>query len=456
MSDPLLVVLDGVLGEVLASVAAAVRSAGGRALVAGGAVRDALLGLPAKDLDVEVFGLDLAGLERAVAPVVPVLRAGAAFEVLLVRGLPLELALPRRADGAVGVPHDPAGAYTEAVAAAAARRDFTCNALYLDPLTDELLDPHGGVADLAAGRLRHTSERFGEDPLRVLRGMQFVARFALAPAPETVALCRTLSPAGLAPERVFEEWRKLLLRGVAIRRGLDFLEATGWLAQFPELAALAGCPQEPDHHPEGDVWTHTSHCLDFFAGERTGEERDDLVVGLAVLCHDLGKPGTTVRAEGLITAHGHEEAGEAPARSFLGGMTREAGLVDEIVPLVREHLHVVQVARAPSDAAIRRLARRAGRLDRLVRVARADLAGRPPLPFDGFPEGDRLLARARELAVDRAAPVPLVLGRHLLALGLTPGPGMGRLLAALYEQQLDGEVTTLEEGLALARRELRS
>ncbi len=440
---PLLAGLDPALRTALRAIAGAVRAAGGRALVAGGAVRDARFGLAANDLDVEVFGLDLAALELVAGGVAATQRAGAAFEVLLVKGLPLELVLPHREDGGVGVPPDPAGTYAEAIAAAAARRDFTCNALYFDPLSGELLDPHGGCADCAAGRLRHTSARFTEDPLRVLRGMQLIARFELTPAPETVALCRTLSPAGLAPERVFEEWRKLLLHGIAIGRGLDFLAATGWLAHFPELRALADTAAAADESPAGDLLTRTGRSLDAFARERTGDAREDLVVGLAVLCHDLGAPAPA--SDGA--------AGATATRSFLGRMTRETALLDEVVPLVRELPRLLAVAPAPDDAAIRRLARDAGRLDRLLRVARAVLAGRSPRPFAGFPEGDRLLARARELGVDRAPPAPLVRGRDLLALGLSPGPEMGRLLAALYERQLDGEITTLEEGLAHARRE---
>ena len=191
---PLLAGLDPALRTALLAIAGAVRAAGGRALVAGGAVRDARFGLAANDLDVEVFGLDLAALERVAGGVAATQRAGAAFEVLLVKGLPLELVLPHREDGGVGVPPDPAGTYAEAIAAAAARRDFTCNALYFDPLSGELLDPHGGCADCAAGRLRHTSARFTEDPLRVLRGMQLKKLPSVA---ETIDWGRTVLALGM-------------------------------------------------------------------------------------------------------------------------------------------------------------------------------------------------------------------------------------------------------------------
>ena len=221
---------------------------------------------------------------------------------------------------------------------AAARRDFTINAIYRDPLTDEVIDPWGGCADLASRTLRHVSDHFREDPLRVLRGMQFVARFDLTPAPETVAVCRTMTPEGLPRERLFEEWAKLLTKGERISAGLEFLRAVGWTRYYPELNALIGCRQDPEWHPEGDVWNHTLCCLDAFARRRTGE--DDLVVGLAVLCHDFGKPATTRydRRARRLRSLGHDEKGVAPARSFLRRLTNEERLLKEVPPLVRCHM----------------------------------------------------------------------------------------------------------------------
>lgn len=447
---------DPRLSSILTALAEQIRAAGGRALVVGGAVRDALLGLPVRDLDLEVFGLPASRLLEVAARDYPLDLVGEAFGVLKLKGLPIDLSLPRR-ESKAGLGHrafsilsDP----TLSFAAAAARRDFTINAIGFDPLTGERLDPWNGIADLERKVLRHTSPQFCEDPLRVLRGMQFIARFNLAPAPETVALCRTIDIEGLPPERLFEEWRKLLLFGRPISPGLRFLEDCGWLRFFPELAALPGCPQEPDWHPEGDVWVHTLHCLDAFAAARSGDEWEDLVVGLAVLCHDLGKPATTSDADGRIRTLGHDVAGEGPTRTFLARLTRHHDLVEQVVPLVVHHLRPLHYFRdQSSDAAVRRLARSVGRIDRLVRVAAADSAGRPPLPDDGFPAGAWLLERARVLEVTAAVPKPLILGRHLLALdlSLTPGPELGRILAACYEAQLDGRFSTVEDGVAFAR-----
>lgn len=282
--------------------------------------------------------------------------------------------------------------------------------------------------------------------------MQLSARFDLTAAPETVALCQTLSQDHHPRERLWEEWKKLLLQGRTPSLGLRFLDQCGWLRFYPELAALQGCPQDSIWHPEGDVWIHTLHCLDWFATERTGNDQDDLIVGLGVLCHDFGKPATTREDDDRITSRGHEPAGETPTRCFLERLTNQQNMTDEVLPLVLCHLRPRALYEAQaSDSAVRRLARQIKRLDRLVRVARADDAGRPPKPFDGFPAGEWLLNRARQLKVEDQAPVPILMGRHLLELGVQPGPDMGRLLDDCYEAQLDGEFTTVEEGLLYAR-----
>jgi tRNA nucleotidyltransferase (CCA-adding enzyme) len=301
--------------------------------------------------------------------------------------------------------------------------------------------------------LRHTTDKFAEDPLRVLRGMQLAARFELQPAPETVALCRKIDPEGLAPERILGEWTKLIVHGVRPSMGLAFLRECGWVDHFPELSALIGCEQDPEWHPEGDVWIHTLHCMDAFAAERIGDEREDLIVGLAVLCHDFGKPAMTARDENeRVRSKGHDAVGVDLTHRFLQRMTREERLIDAVAPLVAAHLAPVQLFNASSgDAAIRRLAQRVGRIDRLVRVARADQRGRPPLVVDRFDAGEWLMKRARELSVESRAPKPIVMGRHLIELGLEPGLAFGSILEECFTRQIDGEFDTLEAGLACAR-----
>lgn len=439
---------------VLAGVQAAVERAGGRAVLVGGCVRDAVLGRPAVDIDVEVFGVDAELLPALLEGVCPLDRVGQAFGVLKLRGVPIDVALPRR-ESKAGLGHrafdvlsDPSLTFEEA----ASRRDFTINAMGIDLASGRLLDPFGGAADLAAKVLRHTSDKFAEDPLRVLRAMQFLARFELSPAPETVTLCAAIEPEGLPRERVFEEWRKLVVLGRAPSRGLAFLRDCGWVRYFPELAALIGCAQDPAWHPEGDVWIHTLHCMDAFAAARTGEAREDLIVGLAVLCHDLGKPATTAFQDGRWRSLGHDVAGTEPTRAFLDRLTGEKELVAAVVPLVVEHLRPVELYLAGAGpSAVRRLSARVERIDRLVRVARADQEGRPPIAVPRFEAGEWLLAQAHALGVAAAAPRPLVMGRHLIQLGLAPGKDFKRLLDLCYEAQLDGRITSVAEGLELVR-----
>ena len=441
--------------ETVREVAEIVRNAGGRALLVGGCVRDGLLGGEPKDFDMECFGISSADLQKALSERFELDLVGVSFGVIKLHGHDIDVATPRR-ETKLGLGHrafemecDPSLTIEEA----SARRDFTINAIYRDPLTDEILDPWDGRGDLGKRILRHVGVHFREDPLRVLRGMQFVARFGLTAAPETIEVCRGMTPEGLAQERLMGEWSKLLLQGVEISKGLSFLRDTGWVRYYPELAALIGCKQAPEWHPEGDVWNHTLCCLDAYARARDEAGRnpeEDLVVGLAVLCHDFGKPACTAYdpAKKRIRSLGHDEAGVEPTLSFLRRLTNEERLFKEVPPLVRLHMRPFAMWRdKASDGAIRRLAANVVRIDRLLRVAAADDAGRPPFPSE--PEPIKWLAmRARELEVAAAAPKPLVMGRDLIALGMKPGPEFGRILKAAYEAQLDGRFSTKEDGLS--------
>jgi len=431
-------------------------AAGGRALVVGGCVRDAILGYDAKDVDIEVYGVAPNRLMEILSAGFDLDLVGESFGVIKIKGLPIDVSIPRREskkpDGSRHtdfiIRSDPHMSVEEA----AGRRDFTINSMAFDILSHELIDPFEGMRDLRGGILRHTSDKFSEDALRVLRAMQFAARFDFEVAPETVELCRSIPIEGLPAERIFDEWKKLILKGQRPSQGLRFLRDCGWIRHFPELAALIGCEQDPEWHPEGDVWEHTLHVMDAFAGEKLGDEWEDLVVGFACLCHDFGKPETTAVEDGRICSREHEAVGVAPTGTFLQRMTNQADLLEQVAPLVRDHLKpLVLHKQGAGKAAIRRLALRVGRIDRLVRVARADHKGRPPKQFDGLPAGDWLLEQARLLDVHADTPKPIVLGRHLIELGCVPGPHFGTILEACFEAQLDGKWTTLAEGIEHAR-----
>ncbi len=444
-------------------IADTVRAAGGRALLVGGCVRDGLLGLEPKDIDIEVFGIAQADMETLLARCGQVSHVGRAFPVWKVwtqvmgQGLAIDVTLPRketkRGEGHTDfeITLDPGMSFADA----AYRRDFTINAIGLDPLTGEVLDPHGGRADIDARMLRHVSPHFNEDPLRVLRGAQFIARFGLRPYGETIVRCWNLTPDHLSAERLWEEWVKLILKGTKPSLGLRFLLGVGWLP--PELAALVGVEQDSLHHPEGDAFVHTLHCMDAFAATRIGDTHEDLVVGFGTLCHDLGKATTTALIDGKWTSYGHDTAGEAPTRAFLGRLTNQPDFVNDVVALVVNHMRPTFLYKDATrgetvkmmNRSVRRLARDV-RLDRLARVVWNDKAGRPPKP-QVSPESEWLKSRAVELAVVANKPVPLLMGRHLIDLGLKPDARFKAILGGALEKQLDGDITTLDEALAYAR-----
>ena len=432
---------------------------GGRAFLVGGCVRDALfLGEQPKDVDMEIYGIEPEEIEKMLKRKFRVEMVGKSFGVWIVKGFNIDVSVPRRerknGEGHRGfdIECDPFLTPEQACS----RRDFTINAILYDPLTGKIIDPFNGRSDMRARTLRHTSDRFSEDPLRVLRAMQFAARFELSVAPETVRMCASIQFENLAPERVFEEWKKLVLKGKKISLGLRFLRDCGWIKYFPELAACVGCPQDPQWHPEGDVFEHTAYCMDSFAKDRIGDDREDLIVGLAVLCHDFGKPlCTEICPDGHIRSHGHDVLGKIPTRRFLERMTREKALIEAVIALVERHMAVLELWRSRAgDAAIRRLANKVGRIDRLVRVDSADRNGRPPLPAEPSPQGEWITRRSEELKVKDSAPKPLVLGRHLIALGLSPSPKFSEILDAAYEAQLDGEFTDEQSGLEYVKNKI--
>lgn len=441
------------------ALATAVRAAGGRALIVGGWVRDALLGLDSKDLDIEVFGLSADRLKALLDARGRVESVGESFQVFKCDGM--DVSLPRR-DSKAGRGHRGfvvTGDPDMSVAEAAQRRDFTVNALSWDPLTGDLIDPWGGQADLAARRLRMVdASRFGDDSLRVLRAVQFAARFEMTLDPETHRVCAALPLDDLPAERIWGEFEKLLTArrpSVGLALALDL----GIVARlFPELHALVGCPQEPEWHPEGDVWVHTLQVVDQARTRVDDLDRPRrLAVMLGAVCHDFGKPATTAFSDGRIRSIDHEAKGVAPATTFLDRLLVHTidgyDVRRQVLGMVARHLNPgmwFKVKDDVSDGAFRRLAQHVD-LELLARLATADCLGRAPGVFSTAAM-DWFLARARQLGVEHRPPAPLLLGRHLLPLGVLPGPAMGALLQAVYELQLDGSVTTLDEAVAAATR----
>lgn len=455
------------LPQKIVDLAVAVREAGGRALLVGGCVRDALMGVQPKDWDVEVYGVAPERLREILDRFGPVNVVGEAFTVYKL-GSDVDVSLPRRerksgrGHRAFVIEGDPEMSVLEA----SRRRDFTINAILQDPLNDEIIDLFDGRRDVEQGVLRAVStETFAEDSLRVLRAAQFAARFEFRIAPETVELCRAIDLSDLPAERIWGELEKLLLRARQPSIGLGWLHALGALEKlFPEINALVGVPQDPEWHPEGDVFVHTRLTID-----RARESIDELsyprqvTVMLAALAHDFGKPATTEFIEGRLRSRGHEAAGAAPAEAFLDRLNVHTidgyNVRGQVIALVREHLKPGEFYKKRDEVgegAFRRLARRC-EPDLLYRVAKADSLGRnaPWVPREkwyGSEAQEWFIQRARELDVEQRPPEPLLLGRHLLALGVEPGPKMGEITRVVYEMQLDGRVRTVEEAIAEAKK----
>ena len=417
----------------------------------GGCVRDILLGLSPKDIDIEIYKLPAETIESVLAKHFKIDTVGKNFGVFLLKGYSIDISLPRK-ESKTGLKHtdfkitgDPYMHPKDA----ALRRDFTINAISYDLVKEVLYDPYNGIDDLSNKQLRHISPAFSEDPLRVLRAMQFIARFNLSVSPDTLKLCQSLTLLEIPKERIWEEWKKLILKGRTISLGLQFLKDCDWLSYFPELSALIECEQDPEWHPEGNVWEHTKHCMDAFSKNRIGDDWEDLIVGLATLCHDMGKPKTTVRGEdGRIRSPQHDVEGVGIAKAFLARMTEQKKVFDEVLPLVSEHMRPHNLYTNNSgDSAIRRLANKVKRIDRLIRVFQADQLGRPPLKVTEDPVSDWLAERSRQLELQASAPKPIILGRHLLAENLEPSPIFKTLLEECFEAQLDGTFDNEIDGL---------
>ncbi len=448
---------------VMRRVLSAITRAGGRPVIVGGTVRDAVLtqaGYPirvSKDCDIEVYGVtDISSLEKELRTVGRVDRRGAFFAVLAVQvdGTDFDVSLPRQ-DSQSGLGHRAVVVDVDAdldEKTAFGRRDFTINALGFDPATGRLIDPYGGVSDLSAGILRHTTSSFVEDPLRVLRAVQFAGRFGFTLAQETQELCREMVPRypKLSRERVWGEWRKLARTATHWVAAMTALQQTGWDSCFPELAGLQNVPQDPEWHPEGDVWAHAALSAEAAA---TSADRENLIAEdrelavLSALLHDAGKATCTQvhrRSDGSverITSRDHAQAGVVPAESFLVRIGAPRHLVERVLPLVAEHMAHVSTGPKPSRAAVRRLIRRLnpdGRgpsIHDWARVVDADCAGRAsgakvsPSPA--------WVALAQTVGVSPAK--GLLRGEHLIQAGLQPGPLFAQILAEALAAQDAGE-----------------
>jgi poly(A) polymerase len=406
------------------------RGAGHESYLAGGCVRDRLLGREPLDFDVATAATpdDVRGLFARTVPV------GAQFGVILVieGGVPFEVATFRSEDAYTDGRRPSAVRFTGA-SEDAQRRDFTINALFLDPLADTVVDFVGGQTDLRAGVIRAIGDapaRIAEDRLRMLRAVRLAARLGFTIEPGTLAAIEAAAPTinDIAAERIGDEVVKMLTEGGA-RRAFELLAQTGLLAAvLPEVARMQGVAQPADFHPEGDVFVHTLLLL----AQLPAGAAETLALG--ALLHDVAKPVCAGVREGRITFYGHPAVGARMAVAICQRLRRSRATWERVDYLVRNHLRLVQ---APEMrlATLKRMLRQEG-FDELLTLARLDaLASSRDLRWVEFCE-----RRRRELALEDVRPPRLLGGDDLIALGYRPGPRMGAMLHALEEAQLEGEV----------------
>lgn len=456
-----------------------------QALIVGGYVRDSLLGLDPKDADLEVYGVApervKALLESLFGKTKDVGESFGIIKVPIGDGLELDVSIPRRESkqgkGHTGflVDSDP----SMSIAEAARRRDFSVNAMALDPVTGVVFDPFGGQEDLARRVLRVTdAEKFVEDPLRVLRAMQFAARLEFAVDADSARLMREMVERGelseLTPERVTGELEKLFLKAKRPSIGFEFGRSIGVIERlFPELHATIGVQQEPEWHPEGDVWIHTMMVVDAAAkkiretnGLSDGEKRQ---VMLGALTHDYGKPLVTQVLDGRIRSLGHEEAGEAPTREMCARLTFAARDVDAAATVAKMHLQPGMLFRALETQkitekayvnAVRKAVKRLGETSWRVLLAasESDFRGRALPGVDAAPYGPGLRFAETVVAhgLDQEAKKTLLQGRDLIAeLGLVAskqnGPLFGKIIDAIEAARDEGTIETREQAVELAK-----
>ncbi len=431
----------------------------GRALLVGGAVRDVLLDLPLKDLDIEVHGISVDALESLLKKFGQVSTIGKSFGVLRLHGLDIDWSLPR-ADSAGRKPQVKID-QDMPLEDAFKRRDATMNAMGIDLVTYELIDPFNGQKDIQQKLLRAPDANlFVEDPLRFYRIMQFIGRFGFTPDAKLNAVCAMMNLENISTERIADEFEKLLLKSKQPSLGFRWLDQIGRLQELlPELYVLKSIEQEHAWHPEGDVFEHTMQAIDAAAAITCENNEEKLILLYTALCHDVGKAVTTAIIDGRITSRLHEIKGVPIAKQLLQRMTKKIDLIDTVLKLVRYHMapgmYVQGGARLSTYKKLADNLAPQTNLKMLANLAYADIRGRNPAKgtplADDIPIIDQFVAKANEAQVLYAKEAPVLLGRDIIEY-IQPGPEMGKLLAQAYEIQLEEGITDKE---ALKQRILK-
>ncbi len=425
-------------------IAAELRSHGFQAWMVGGCVRDLLLGREPKDYDISTD----AQPDQLLRLFPRAQLVGAQFGVVLVDGV--EIATFRSDHSYADGRHPGRVVFETDPRQDVLRRDFTINALLLDPailnssssLSSQVLDYVGGLSDLRSGVIRaigDPEQRFEEDHLRMLRAVRFAARFGFQIEPATLAAIQKLHAKILrvSPERIRDELVRILTEGGA-RRGFELLDQSGLLADvLPEVAAMKGVAQPPEFHPEGDVWTHTLIMLD-------GLESPSPALALGVLLHDVGKPGT-FRIADRIRFDGHVELGERIAREILNRLRFSNAETDQAVALIANHMRFSHVHQMRESTLKRML--RLPAFEEHLELHRLDCSSSHG-HLDNY---EFAKARYEQSPPEELRPPRLVTGDDLIAAGYAPGPDFSRMLEVTEDAQLEARIRSKDEGLELVR-----
>jgi tRNA nucleotidyltransferase/poly(A) polymerase len=429
--------------KVAVSIVRKLRQRGFVAYFAGGSVRDALLGLSPKDIDIatsarpeDVNLLFRRTIEIGVQfGVQRVIEEGFEFEVATFRSDDVYVDGRRPVDAHFASPEDDA-----------ARRDFTVNGMFYDPIDKKLIDYVGGQEDLRKGIIRAIgapAERFREDRLRLLRAIRFAAHLEFQVEANTWAALRdgVEKIAVVSPERIRDELLKIFADPHRLR-GFELLDLSGLLAAtLPEVEGLKGCEQPEEFHPEGDVFIHTRKMLGLLGPGVIGLQ------AFAVLLHDIGKPGARSfdAAENRVRFNGHDRIGAEMAEKVMARLRFSRQEIDVVVEAVRNHM-IFKDVQQMRPARLKRFMARPN-FDVELELHRVDCAG-----SHGDLENYRFLVnKGEEFAKEPLIPPPLVRGGDLLNLGMTPGPRIGELLHAIQTAQLEGEIKTQSEAINLLK-----
>ncbi len=437
------------------TIAKLVKENGGRTFYVGGFVRDRIMGIENKDVDIEVYGIEPEKLLDILKSVGEPMSYGSSFGIYSLKDTHLDIAMPRK-EHATGRGHRDFEVFVDPYVdtkTAASRRDFTMNALMQDVLTGEIVDHFGGREDIEKGVIRHVlADTFIEDPLRVLRGAQFASRFGFSIAPETIKLCAGIDLSTLTRERVEEELKKALLKG---RKPSVFFEELRKMDQlsfwFPELERCIDVEQDPKFHPEGNVWNHTMEVLDRAAGYRD-KVSDPYAFMLLAITHDFGKITTTEVIDGRIHSYGHEKEGLPLIEDFLRRITGETSVIDYVLNMEPLHMKPNMVAYSRSALKVtNRMFDEAKAPKDLIYFSMCD---KPLFSGDDPFEGDSGFLFERLSAYEEIMARPYVKGQDLIDAGLTPGPYFSEVLEYAHKLRLAGidKENALKQTLSYARK----